>query len=55
MASGLRRMAHNSTAETFFNEDILVGQLQIAQATELVVLVVLMPVVFSLHHAQAHD
>jgi hypothetical protein len=52
MASGLRRMAHNSTAETFFNEDILVGQLQIAQATELLVL---MPVVFSLHHAQAHD
>ena len=37
------------------NEDLLVDQLQIAQATELVVLVVLIPAVFSLHHAKAHD
>jgi hypothetical protein len=44
-----------SLCHQIFNEDVLVGQLQIAQATELVVLVVLMPVIFSLHHAQAYD
>jgi len=31
------------------------SELAIQYAQELVVLVVLMPVVFSLHHAQAHD